>query len=42
MPCASATCATDLPGSLHSASTCAFFAAPYLRRVFFSPVIAST
>ena len=43
MPCAIATLATDAPGSLHAATTWAFVAALYRRRVsVFSLVIVST
>ena len=42
-PCAIATLATDAPGSLHAATTWAFVAALYRRRVsVFSLVIVST
>ncbi len=43
MPCDIATCATDMPGSSHCASTIALNCVPYRRRVFpLSLVIVST
>lgn len=43
IPCAIATLATDAPGALHSAITCAFTAVPYRRRVAGLPLpIVST
>jgi hypothetical protein len=43
MPCSIATLATELPAASHSAITCAFVSALYLRRVpALSPPIAST
>jgi hypothetical protein len=43
MPCDIATCATDMPGSSHCASTIDLNCDPYRRRVFpLSLVIVST
>jgi hypothetical protein len=43
MPCAIATLATEAPGSLQAATTCAFIFALYRRRLsLFSLVIVST